>query len=87
MLHRHGLDAAFGRCQEHWDVQYLLRAPRPAAEMPLWASEESGDVKWFPWPSRASRPGATAGLLPEGVVPDLPATLDALAERFSTQLG
>ena len=68
-------------------MQYLLRAPRPAAEMPLTASEESGDVQWLPWPSRASRPGAAAGLLPEGVVPDLPATLDALAERFSTQLG
>lgn len=87
MLHRHGLDAAFGRCREHWDVQYLLRAPRPAAEMPLTASEESGDVQWFPWPSRARRPGTAAGPLPEGVVPDLPAALDALAERFSTQLG
>ena len=86
MLHRHGLDAAFGRCQEHWDVQYLLRAPRPAAQMPLRASEESGDVQWFPWPSRARRPGTAAKLLPEGVVPDLPAALDALAERFATLL-
>lgn len=86
MLHRHGLDAAFGRCQEHWDVQYLLRAQRPATEMPLRASEESGDVQWFPWPSRTPLPGTAAKLLPEGVVPDLPAALDALAERFATLL-
>lgn len=86
MLHRHGLDAAFGRCREHWDVQYLLRAPRPAAETPLMASEESGAAQWFPWPARIPLPGTAAALLPEGVVPDLPATLDALAARFSTSL-
>jgi len=83
MLHRHGLDAAFGRCREHWDVQFLLRAPRPAAQMPLRASEESGAVEWFPWPSRTPLAGTAQELLPVGVVPDLPATLEALAAHYS----
>src|SRR5690625_7040328 len=50
VLHRHTLDAAFGRCEEHWDVQYLLRAPAPAAQLPLTASAESPEVLWVPWP-------------------------------------
>ncbi len=87
MLHRHGLDAGFGRCREHWDVQYLLRTQRPAAQTPLRSSEESGDVRWFPWPARSPRPGTAQELLPAGVVPDLPATLDTLAAHYSAVLG
>lgn len=93
MLNRHALDSAFGRCHEHWDVQFLLRAPGPAAETPLRASEESGDVTWFPWPARTA--GSTGGAggrtgrggLPEGTVPDLPATLDALAGYYAAHAG
>jgi 8-oxo-dGTP pyrophosphatase MutT (NUDIX family) len=87
MLHRHALPAAFGRCREHWDVQYLLRAERPAVEMPLRASAESGAVEWFPWPSRSPLPGTAEDLLPAGVVPDLPATLEALAGFFTARCG
>lgn len=87
MLHRHGLDAAFGRCREHWDVQFLLRAPLPAAQMPLRASEESGAAEWFPWPSRTPLAGTAQELLPSGVVPDLPATLEALADRYTAVRG
>lgn len=84
MLHRHGLDAAFGACREHWDVQYLLRAPAAASELPLTVSEESEEVRWVPWPQAEDghddqgdpeRPGHS---LPEGTVPDLAATLAAL---------
>jgi 8-oxo-dGTP pyrophosphatase MutT (NUDIX family) len=87
MLNRHGLDAGFGRCHEHWDVQYLLRAPRPAAQTPLRTSEESGAAQWFPWPSRTPLPGTAQDLLPEGVVPDLPATLEKLARLYTALHG
>ena len=83
MLHRHGLDAAFGSCAEHWDVQYLLRAPAPAAELPLTVSEESVEVRWVPWPLRGSGPERDTSALPEGTVPDLAATLDALAGHLA----
>ncbi|ASK66690.1 NTP pyrophosphohydrolase [Brachybacterium avium] len=79
MLHRHALDAAFGRCSEHWDVQYLLRAPAPAAELPLTVSEESAEVRWVPWPLRGAGPERESSALPEGTVPDLAGTLEELA--------
>lgn len=79
MLHAHALDAAFGSCAEHWDVQYLLRAPAPAAELPLRASEESPEVRWVPWPRRAHGHGRDTSALPEGTVPDLAGTLEQLA--------
>lgn len=79
MLHRHGLDAAFGTCREHWDVQHLLRAPAPAAELPLVVSEESAEVRWVPWPRRGAGPARSVSALPEGTVPDLAGTLEHLA--------
>ena len=79
MLHRHALDAAFGTCGEHWDVQYLLRAPAPAAELPLTVSEESAEVRWVPWPLRGAGPERSTADLPEGTVPDLAGTLERLA--------
>lgn len=69
MLHRHRLDAAFGACTEHWDVQFLLRAPAAAAQVPLAPSAESPSVRWVPLRRDA---------LPAGVVADLPGTLEAL---------
>ncbi|MGP9537604.1 NUDIX hydrolase [Brachybacterium sp. AOP43-C2-M15] len=78
MLHRHGLDAAFGSCREHWDVQYLLRAPAGAGELPLTVSEESAAVRWVPWPRRTEGGGLDSSALPEGTVPDLAGTLEAL---------
>ncbi|MFC7373804.1 NUDIX hydrolase [Brachybacterium sp. GCM10030268] len=79
VLHRHRLDAAFGACSEHWDVQYLLRAPAPASELPLTASEESPDVTWAPWPLVGEGSQRSSAALPEGTVTDLPGTLDGLA--------
>src|SRR5690625_7231341 len=49
VLHRHTLDAAFGRCEEHWDVQYLLRAPAPACQLPLTACAETTEELWVLW--------------------------------------
>ena len=69
MLHQHGLEAAFGSCRAHWDVQYLLCTPRPAAETPLRTSAESPQVRWFP---------LDAAALPDGIVPDLPGTFAEL---------
>ncbi len=80
MLHRHGLDAAFGSCAEHWDVQYLLRSTAPAAQSPLRVSEESAEVRWVPWPFTGTVQERETASLPEGTVPDLAATLRALAK-------
>lgn len=79
VLHRHALDAAFGRCQEHWDVQYLLQAGAPAAELPLQVSEESAEARWVPWPRRGPGSARDTTALPEGTVADLAGTLEALA--------
>ena len=79
VLNRHGLDAAFGACREHWDVQYLFRAPAPASELPLTVSEESGDVRWVPWPLLGAGPARDSSALPEGTVPDLAENLARLA--------
>lgn len=87
MLHRHGLDAAFGACHEHWDVQYLLRASAPAAELPLTASEESPEVRWVPWPRSGPGPQRETSALPTGTVPDLATTLDALALYLARTSG
>lgn len=67
MLHRHDLPEAFGRCREHWDVQFLLATDAPATEVPLQTSEETPEVRWF-----------RRGEEPVGVVPDLPGTLRRL---------
>lgn len=81
LLHRHRLSDAFGPCGEHWDVRYLLAAPRSAEELPLAPSAESPQVRWVPWPDRAGPaadgPGGGTGL-PAGTVEDLPAALAAL---------
>ena len=87
MLHRHALDAAFGTCSEHWDVQYLLRAPASAAELPLTVSEESAEVRWVPWPLRGVGPERETSALPEGTVPDLAGTLEQLALYFARRAG
>lgn len=87
MLHRHALDAAFGRCAEHWDVQHLLRAPAPAAELPLTVSEESAEVRWVPWPLRGAGPARETSGLPEGTVPDLAGTLEELALYLARWTG
>lgn len=79
VLHRHRLDAAFGACAEHWDVQYLFRATAPAAELPLTVSEESDEVCWAPWPLQGTGPARSTSALPEGTVADLAGTLEALA--------
>lgn len=68
MLHQHALSGGFGACRAHWDVQYLLRAPLPAAHVPLRCSDESGEVVWAP-----------LAALPEGTVADIPVTLRRLA--------
>ncbi|GAA4524231.1 NUDIX domain-containing protein [Brachybacterium paraconglomeratum] len=79
VLNRHGLDAAFGACREHWDVQYLFRASAPASELPLTVSEESGEVRWVPWPLLGTGSARDSSGLPEGTVPDLAENLERLA--------
>jgi 8-oxo-dGTP pyrophosphatase MutT (NUDIX family) len=66
-LHRHGLSAAFGRCDEHLDVAFAAVADPDLATT---VSAESDDVAW--WPVDA---------LPDGVVSDLPGRLAALVSR------
>lgn len=87
LLHRHALDAAFGSCAEHWDVQFLLRAPVPAEELPLTESEESPEVRWVPWPLLGAGPERNLSALPEGTVPDLTPTLEALAPLLARRAG
>ncbi|MDN6400577.1 MAG: NUDIX domain-containing protein [Brachybacterium sp.] len=87
MLHRHALDPAFGAGSEHGDVQYLWRAPAPAAELPLTVSEESPEVRWVPWPLRGTGPEREAAALPEGTVPDLAGTLEELALYLARRAG
>lgn len=83
VLHRHALDAAFGACHEHWDVQYLLRTALPAAELPLRASEESPEVVWVPWPLLGEGPARSVAHLPPGTVEDMPDKLAELAEHLA----
>ena len=83
VLHRHTLDAAFGRCEEHWDVQYLLRAPAPTAQLPLTASAESPEVLWVPWPLIDGGPRRSSAALPEGTVADMPGKLEELADYLT----
>ena len=83
VLHRHTLDSAFGRCEEHWDVQYLLRAPAPAAQLPLTASVESPEVLWVPWPLIDGGPRRSSSALPEGTVADMPDKLEELADYLT----
>lgn len=79
VLHRHRLDAVFGACREHWDVQYLLRTPLPAARTPLRTSAESPEVLWVPWPRTGAGPERSVEALPEGTVADMPEKLAVLA--------
>jgi 8-oxo-dGTP pyrophosphatase MutT (NUDIX family) len=74
-LHRHALSGAFGRCREHLDVAFAAVAD--GEQLPR-ASAESVDVAW--WPVSA---------LPDGVVPDLPERLRAVAAavRADARLG
>lgn len=81
VLHQHDLSAAFGSCRAHWDVQHLLRTPRPAAEVPLQPSEESPEVIWAPWrllPGAAHQSPAAQQQLPAGTVDDLAENLSLL---------
>lgn len=84
VLHRHGLDAAFGTCHEHWDVQYLLRTRRPAAAEPLRPSDESPEVVWVRWPLHDPEAAKTA-TLPEGTVPDLAPNLRELTRHLAAR--
>jgi 8-oxo-dGTP pyrophosphatase MutT (NUDIX family) len=43
-LDRHRLSSAFGTCQEHLDVRYVLVAPARARAA---VSDESEDLRWF----------------------------------------
>ena len=83
VLHRHELSAAFGSCREHWDVQHLLRADRPAAELTLRPSDESPEVVWVPWPLIGAGPDRSVAALPAGTVEDMPEKLEALARYLA----
>lgn len=85
VLNQHDLDAAFGRCAAHWDVQFLLRAPAAAAELPLTVSAESEEVRWVHWPLFGTDAERAAAHLPEGTVPDLEANLEELARHLARQ--
>ncbi len=87
VLHRHRLDSAFGTCREHWDVQFLLRTRRPAAQEPLMTSAESPRALWVPWPLMGRDPERSSAHLPEGTVPDLPGTLEVLARVVAEDSG
>ncbi|MFC0675741.1 NUDIX hydrolase [Brachybacterium hainanense] len=76
MLHHHGLDAAFGSCREHFDVQFLLRAPAPAAQLPLAPSPESPRVCWARWEE-----------YPAGTVADIVPTLRRLRPVVRELIG
>lgn len=86
VLHQHPLDAAFGRCREHWDVQYLLRTSAPASQVPLGASEETPKARWIPWP-RFADGSRSAEQLPPGTVPDMPAKLAEIAQLLEELEG
>lgn len=79
MLHAHTLSESFGRCREHWDVQYLFRAAVRAQDAPLRTSDETPEAIWVPWPRSADGLHRGAPALPEGTVPDLGASLAALS--------
>lgn len=87
VLHQHRLDAAFGKCSEHWDVQFLLRASGPARSLALTASEESPEVRWVPWPLGADGTSRSTAALPEGTVEDMPGKLDQLAPFLARYAG
>lgn len=79
ILHRHALPEAFGACGEHWDVEYVLRADSPAADLARVPSPEGLDVTWVPWPRGEDGAHAAEVPLPDGAVEDLPEKLAALA--------
>ena len=84
VLHRHELSAAFGSCREHWDVQHLLRADRPAAELTLRPSDESPEVVWVPWPLIGAGPDRSVAALPAGTAAVSPAAASPSAPGSST---
>ena len=63
-LHRHRLDAAFGRCTAHWDLRIAAVAPHDAV---VSVSNESDDVRWWP-----------ADALPQPTDPDLTDCIEQL---------
>lgn len=71
-LDAHRLSGAFGSCGEHLDVRYLVVAP--AGAQPV-ASDESDDVRWFPWDG-----------LPDDAVVDLSRLVSA-ARALLAELG
>lgn len=86
MLHSHTLKAAFGACHEHWDVQYLMRAALPAAELPLRPSDETPESIWVPWPRAADGTRAVPEL-PAGTVANMADTLRDLGPMLDRLLG
>lgn len=87
LLHRHALSGAFGACGEHWDVEYLLRAALPVAELVDVPSPEGLPIRWVPWPRGADGRHATEVELPEGAVPDLVEKIAALAPYVDRWVG
>lgn len=87
LLHRHTLSGAFGRCGEHWDVEYLMRAHAPASELAEVASPEGLPIRWVPWPRGEDGRHLTEIELPEGAVPDLVEKIAALAPYVDRWAG
>lgn len=79
LLHRHPLDAGFGPCGEHWDVEYVLRTPLSAAEAAAVASPEDLAVRWIPWPRGTDGHRSPVVPVPPGTVEDCPGKLARLA--------
>ena len=87
LLHRHALSGAFGACGEHWDVEYLLRASLPVAELVDVPSPEGLPIRWVLWPRSADGRHLTEVELPEGAVPDLVEKIAALAPYVDRWVG
>lgn len=69
-LNRHDLGSAFGKCQRHWDVGFVFRAP--ADSVPI-TSDESEDVKWWPVDG-----------LPANMPENVPARIDYAVKAFAS---
>lgn len=87
LLHRHHLDAGFGPCGEHWDVEYVLRTPLTAAEAAAVPSPEGLAVRWIPWPLEADGHRSPEVPVPAGTVDDCPGKLAQLAPYLDRWLG
>jgi 8-oxo-dGTP pyrophosphatase MutT (NUDIX family) len=64
----HPITCSLGIPTRHFDVQYVAIAPEGAEPI---RSEESDDLRWFPWDR-----------LPEGSAPDLPRLVEAARRRL-----